>query len=219
MAPPARPRSPRPGTTCSRPNQRGYGHSTAPRDVDAYGIEHLTGDLVALLDHYGKEQAVFVGHDWGALIVWDMAKLHPERMRAVVGVQRAVRAVAGAADALMRSTYGDRFFYILYFQQVGPPEAELDADPRTHDGEGAVRRVGAAAWSAARSPAELPPMEGTGFLTMMPRSTGAAVHRARGPVADRGRTSTVYADEFAPLRVLRTDQLLPQPRRQLRARQ
>jgi len=45
------------------PNQRGYGNSSLPSEVTAYGIEHLSGDLVALLDHYSYESATFVGHD------------------------------------------------------------------------------------------------------------------------------------------------------------
>ena len=51
------------------PNQRGYGNSTAPAAVTDYDIEHLCGDLVGLLDHYGYEKAAFVGHDWGAIVV------------------------------------------------------------------------------------------------------------------------------------------------------
>ena len=71
------------------PDQRGYGHSSAPRDVAAYGIEHLGGDLLGLLDATGHDDAVFVGHDWGALLVWDLARLHPDRVRAVDQRQRA----------------------------------------------------------------------------------------------------------------------------------
>ena len=52
------------------PNQRGYGNSSRPTAVTAYDIEHLAGDLVALLDHYGYKDATFVGHDWGAMVVW-----------------------------------------------------------------------------------------------------------------------------------------------------
>jgi len=61
------------------PDQRGYGFSSAPRNVDAYGIRHLTGDLVGLLDAFGHDDAVFVGHDWGAMVVWEAARLHPAR--------------------------------------------------------------------------------------------------------------------------------------------
>ncbi len=55
------------------PNKRGYGNSSGPAEVNQYDIVHLTGDLVALLDHYGYEDAIFVGHDWGANVVWNLA--------------------------------------------------------------------------------------------------------------------------------------------------
>jgi non-specific protein-tyrosine kinase len=51
------------------PDQRGYGDSDRPDDVAAYDIHHLTGDLVGLLDAFDLERAVFVGHDWGGLVV------------------------------------------------------------------------------------------------------------------------------------------------------
>lgn len=51
------------------PNQRGYGNSSCPKEVTKYDIEHLTGDLVGLLDHYRYENAIFVGHDCGASVV------------------------------------------------------------------------------------------------------------------------------------------------------
>ncbi|MDN3685253.1 alpha/beta fold hydrolase [Vibrio sinaloensis] len=52
------------------PNQRGYGASSQPKDVTAYDLVHLTNDLTALLDHYHYQQATFIGHDWGAMVVW-----------------------------------------------------------------------------------------------------------------------------------------------------
>lgn len=68
------------------PNQRGYGRSSRPEAVEDYDITHLTGDLTALLDHFGYEQAVFVGHDWGAIIVWALAMLHPDRVAGVINL-------------------------------------------------------------------------------------------------------------------------------------
>ena len=149
------------------PDQRGYGHSSAPAAVDAYGIEQLTGDLALLLTHYDTRDAVFVGHDWGAMIVWDMARLHPGRVRAVVGVSVPFVQWPAPPTHLMTMAAGDRFFYILYFQPVGPAEAELDADTRTT--MAAILYGASGPGMAARKvPAEAPPMEGTGFLTHMP---------------------------------------------------
>lgn len=68
------------------PNQRGYGNSSRPTDVTAYDIEHLTGDLIALLDQYGYDDATFIGHDWGANVVWGLALLHPSRVNKVIAL-------------------------------------------------------------------------------------------------------------------------------------
>ena len=68
------------------PNQRGYGNSSRPPEVTDYDIEHLSGDLVALLDHYEYEDATFVGHDWGAFVVWGLTLLHPDRVNRVINL-------------------------------------------------------------------------------------------------------------------------------------
>ncbi|PSL58477.1 pimeloyl-ACP methyl ester carboxylesterase [Saccharothrix carnea] len=68
------------------PNQRGYGNSSRPTEVTEYDIEHLSGDLVALLDHYGYEDATFIGHDWGAMVVWGLTLLHPDRVNKVINL-------------------------------------------------------------------------------------------------------------------------------------
>ena len=52
------------------PNQRGYGNSSRPTAVTDYDISHLASDLVGILDHYGYHDATFIGHDWGAIVVW-----------------------------------------------------------------------------------------------------------------------------------------------------
>lgn len=68
------------------PNQRGYGNSSRPEAVTDYDLEHLTGDLVALLDYFGYQKATFVGHDWGATVVWGLAQLHPDRVESLVAL-------------------------------------------------------------------------------------------------------------------------------------
>lgn len=68
------------------PDLRGYGRSDTPERVEDYDIAHLTGDLVGLLDELGLTQAVFMGHDWGGLLAWQMPLLHPSRVAGVIGV-------------------------------------------------------------------------------------------------------------------------------------
>jgi pimeloyl-ACP methyl ester carboxylesterase len=119
------------------PDQRGYGGSDRPVDVAAYDILHLTDDLLGLLDALGEEQAVFVGHDWGAPVVWHLAQRVPQRVRGVaaMSVPFTPRPPVPPTDVWKRR-YSDKFFYILYFQDVGPADAELGADPET-----ALRRI------------------------------------------------------------------------------
>ncbi len=146
------------------PDQRGYGRSTAPTDVAAYGIDGLGGDLLGLLDDAGHDDAVFVGHDWGALVVWDLARLHPGRVGAVINASVPYTPWPAPPTELFRAQFGDRFFYILYFQTVGPAEAELEAD--------VDRTMRTILWAASgdglpdRPPDPLP-AEGTGFLDAM----------------------------------------------------
>ena len=118
------------------PDMRGYGGSDAPPHSEDYDIRHLCADLDGLVSAYGEEQAVLVGHDWGAVAGWMCALLTPDRYRAVVNmsVPYGGRAQRSPLET-WKETYGDNFFYILYFQEIGEDgagvaEAEFDADPR-----------------------------------------------------------------------------------------
>ncbi len=113
------------------PDQRGYGRTTSPKDIAAYNIADLSADLVGLLDDVGADKAVFVGHDWGSSVVWSSAQLHPDRVAAVIGmsVPPVPRSQVPPTQAF-RSIFGDSFFYMLYFQEPGVADAELNSDPR-----------------------------------------------------------------------------------------
>jgi pimeloyl-ACP methyl ester carboxylesterase len=112
------------------PDQRGYGGSSRPDAIEAYNIHELTADLVGLLDDVGAERAVWVGHDWGAIVVWNMPLLHPDRVAAVaaLSVPPLPRARRPPMQAFRR-VFGENFFYMLYFQEPGLADAELNGDP------------------------------------------------------------------------------------------
>lgn len=113
------------------PDQRGYGRSSQPTAIEDYDILHLTDDLLGVLDALGHDRAVFVGHDWGSMVVWHMSLLHPERVAGVVGMSVAFIPRAPMPPIqLMRAAFGDNFFYILYFQEPGVADADLARDPR-----------------------------------------------------------------------------------------
>jgi microsomal epoxide hydrolase len=111
------------------PDQRGYGGSDAPEPVDAYGMEHLTGDLAALLDVLGVERAVFAGHDWGGFVAWAMPVMHPERCAGAIGVNTPYIPFP-TTERLRKAFTEDDKLYILWFQKEGVAEGALDRNPR-----------------------------------------------------------------------------------------
>ena len=153
------------------PDQRGYGRSSRPEAIEDYDILHLTDDLLGILDEMGEDKAVFVGHDWGAMVVWQMALLHPERVAGVVGmsVPFIPRGPMGPVT-MMRQVFGETFFYILYFQEPGVADADLGADAAT-----TMRRMLAGLTipkDGSVDMAGLAAPDGTGFVDRLPEPAG-----------------------------------------------
>ncbi len=112
------------------PDQRGYGDSSIPEEIDRYGLGDLCGDLADLLDALEIDRAVFVGHDWGGFVAWAMPVLFPERCAGVVGV--CTPYTPFPTTDFLRSVFGDdpEQMYMLWFQEPGVAESVLDRDPR-----------------------------------------------------------------------------------------
>jgi pimeloyl-ACP methyl ester carboxylesterase len=111
---------------------RGYGGSDKPHEVEAYDMATLMADVLGVIDAFGEQTAILVGHDWGAPICWNTAALHADRVAAVAGLSVPYRRRGEtSAIELWRRIYKERFFYQLYFQAEGVAEAELEADVRT----------------------------------------------------------------------------------------
>src|SRR6185437_5898566 len=110
------------------PDQRGYGLTSRPETVSDYDMEHLTGDLVGLLDHLGVEKAIFCGHDWGGFVAWQAPLMHRERVAGVIGLNTPFLPRPPMDPiALMRLRYGPDM-YIVWFQTPGDADAVLAAD-------------------------------------------------------------------------------------------
>jgi pimeloyl-ACP methyl ester carboxylesterase len=112
------------------PDMRGYGKSSAPAAIEDYDIVALCGDMCGLVDALGEEAAIFVGHDWGAIVTWHLAILHPERVRAVAGLSVPfVPRPPAPPIPILRARLGDDF-YLVWFQQPGVADAVLAANVR-----------------------------------------------------------------------------------------
>ena len=109
------------------PNQRGYGSSSCPTEVTDYDINHLTGDLTGILDHFGYDDAVFVGHDWGANVVWGLAQLHPDRVRKIINLALPYQARTEKPwIEFMEEFLGSENYFVHFNRQPGVADAVLN---------------------------------------------------------------------------------------------
>ncbi|WP_409019779.1 alpha/beta fold hydrolase [Brevundimonas vesicularis] len=140
------------------PDMRGYGGSEKPEATEAYSIHHLVGDLVALVRALGEDQAVLVGHDWGAAVAWQAALMRPDLFRAVaaLSVPFQPRRSKGPPTEVMAYQSRKAGLGDLYINRFQDPQAHLafDAAPET-----ALRKL---FWSFDGSTAQSE--QSTGFI-------------------------------------------------------
>ena len=108
------------------PDQRGYNLSEKPAGMRAYSLDQLAGDVGGLLDHYGYAQTYLVGHDWGGIAAWYLARSAPERVKrlAILNVPHPSvmsKQLRGNLRQMRKS------WYMFYFQLPLLPEASLRA--------------------------------------------------------------------------------------------
>lgn len=106
------------------PDQRGFGRSDKPPDVESYNVVFLASDVPAILDQLGVDKAHVVGHDWGAAVAWATASFAPER------VHRLVALSVGHPLAFRDAGFAqlEKSWYMLLFQFEGIAEEWLSAD-------------------------------------------------------------------------------------------
>jgi pimeloyl-ACP methyl ester carboxylesterase len=107
-------------------DQRGYSPGARPGPVADYATANLTADAVAMIDALGGAVDL-VGHDWGAVVGWQVAGRHPDRVRTWTALSTPIQSALNevlAVDAEQRARFG----YILTFREAGVAEASLLAD-------------------------------------------------------------------------------------------
>ena len=111
------------------PDQRGYGRTDAPPNVEDYSADELIADVHGLLDALGLQTATFVGHDWGALLLWYMGVLAPERIDRLIilNIPHSPRPPIDPIE-IFRERMGDDF-YIVNFQDSDEADHAFAADP------------------------------------------------------------------------------------------
>lgn len=111
------------------PDMRGYGKSDKPANIADYVQTEVIKDIIGLIPALGYEQAVVIGHDWGAPTAWSTALFHPDKVRAVGGLSVPFMPRSPVQPMpVMREMFKGQFFYQLYFQEPGVAEAEFAKD-------------------------------------------------------------------------------------------
>jgi pimeloyl-ACP methyl ester carboxylesterase len=97
-------------------DQRGYGQTDCPQDVDSYDLTHLAGDVVGLMKALDSKPAVLVGQDWGTIVVYYTALMRPDLVRGVVMMcsPPTARGAVRPSDA-MEQIFNGLNFYQSYF--------------------------------------------------------------------------------------------------------
>ena len=63
------------------PDQRGYNLSDKPEGVASYKMDHLVDDILGLADAFGYNRFHLAGHDFGAMVSWNLARHYPARIK------------------------------------------------------------------------------------------------------------------------------------------
>ncbi|HZD71481.1 MAG TPA: alpha/beta hydrolase [Actinomycetes bacterium] len=111
------------------PDLRGYGGTDASAADEGYAPSNLAADVIGLLDALDAEQAVLVGHDWGANVAWACAELFPQRVAGLVALSVPYRPRPPAPPSEVLRRFVPRGAPASPYP-LGVTEAELEADPR-----------------------------------------------------------------------------------------
>ncbi len=123
------------------PDMRGYGKSSVYPEHQSYAQKLIIEDMLELLDSLGHEQAMWVGHDWGSTVVWNMANHHADRCYGVASLCVPYATIERGLDALValvdRTVYpidkyplGQWDYMRFYEERFAQATAEMDANPR-----------------------------------------------------------------------------------------
>lgn len=115
------------------PDQRGYNRSDSPGDVPSYRLCELSRDIVDLIATENRDAAHIVGHDWGAVIAWDLALRHPEIIDRL-GIINVPHPSVFKRTLLSNLTQLRKSWYMFFFQLPRLPEWYL----RRNDFDGLV---------------------------------------------------------------------------------
>jgi pimeloyl-ACP methyl ester carboxylesterase len=121
------------------PDMRGYGRSSVYDSHSAYAQSEIVTDMLELLEHLGGDKAVWVGHDWGAPVVWNMGLHHADKVRAIAnlcvplgferGVEELIKHVDRNIYPIDKYPKGQWDYQYFYMENFELAQNEMESDP------------------------------------------------------------------------------------------
>ena len=96
---------------------RGYGRSSTYTRHEDFSQELIVEDMLELLASLGRDKAVWIGHDWGSSVVWNVASHHPDKTVGVASL--CVPYIAAGNSVENRLALVDRSVYPADLYPVG----------------------------------------------------------------------------------------------------
>jgi pimeloyl-ACP methyl ester carboxylesterase len=115
------------GALAVAPDMRGYGSTEAPADVESYRLPVLVDDVAGIVKAFGRDHAHIAGHDWGAMVAWYFAGIHPDMTETLTVLSVGHPAALGDAVKI-DDDQKQRSDYIRLFLMEGKAESVLSAD-------------------------------------------------------------------------------------------
>ena len=184
--------------------------------IRQYMITDLVGDVVGVVNALGADEAMVVGHDWGAPVAWCSALTRPDIFRAVVGLSVPFLPPTGelpdgwTVNDFMRSAAGDeREYYRLFFQEPGEAETDLQfyVDEITRSGfRGGLNwslLEGAGHWIQQERPAEVNEMLVTFLQGLYSQPFAPQLHHPQHVVRDARYARPMFRHRSRTPRTLR----------------
>ena len=108
------------------PDLRGYNDSDKPRQISAYGMTELVEDVKGIIEGFGDQSCVLVGHDWGGAIAWHFAYTYPQMLEKLIILN--LPHPAELSKGLKTRQQLLKSWYIFFFQLPFLPEWFLSWD-------------------------------------------------------------------------------------------
>ncbi|XP_074650972.1 epoxide hydrolase 1-like [Tubulanus polymorphus] len=108
-------------------DQRGYGESDKPNDIDSYNIRKLTGDLKELIEGLGSEKCYLVGHDWGGAVAWAFTYQYPQMVEKLI-IMNCPHSAVFQKHMMQNLSQFLKSWYMFFFQMPWIPEFLLSTN-------------------------------------------------------------------------------------------